>query len=73
MSRRPQNKRAMILNQDEVDTLRNAINAAKEIVLRSLDGSFKGTEIKALETALNAFGKATTYDNEKVLDPKVKY
>ncbi len=71
--RRPTKKRAMQLNQDELETLKNLVNAAKIIVYRSLDSSFNGKEIKDLEATLNAFGKALIWDNEKILDPKVKY
>ena len=67
------NKRAMIFTMDEVETLKNLIRAGKEMVHRNLKGDFKGNEVKELENSLNAFGKALTWDNEKVLDPKVKY
>jgi hypothetical protein len=70
--KRPVNKRAMIFTQDEVETLKNLIRISKDMVQRSLKGEFRGNEFKDLETALNAFGRATTWDNEKVLDPKVK-
>jgi uncharacterized protein (DUF488 family) len=73
MARRPQTKRAMLFNQDELETLKNLVNAAKILVYHSLEGSLQGKEIKDLETTLNAFGKALIWDNEKVLDPKVKY
>jgi hypothetical protein len=73
MSKRAVQKRAMTLTQDEVDTLKNVLRAGKQIVIRSLNGDFKGTEIKELETALNNFGRATTWENEKTLDPKVTY
>jgi hypothetical protein len=71
--RRPVSKRAMILTQDEVETLKNMIRAGKAVVINTIKGTAKGNEIKELETAMNAFGKATTRDNEEVLDPKVKY
>jgi hypothetical protein len=73
MARRPQTKRVMQFNQDEVDTLKNTINAAKILVYKGIAGTLEGREIKDLETTLNAFGKALIWDNEKVLDPKVKY
>jgi hypothetical protein len=72
MAKRPQIKRALILNQDELDTLKNLINAAKIMVYRSYEGKFQGNEMKDLESTLNAFGKSNTWDNEKILDPKVK-
>jgi hypothetical protein len=73
MSKKQQEKRAMILSQDEVQTLKNLIESAKVTVLHSIKGSVTGNEIKELETALNTFGRATTWENEKVLKPKVDY
>jgi len=75
MARRqlPTNKRAMIFTMDEVETLKNLIRAGKEMVYRNLKGDFRGNEVKELENSLNAFGKALSWDNDKVLDPKVKY
>lgn len=58
---------------DEVETLKNLIRAGKEMVYRNLKGDFRGNEVKELENSLNAFGKALSWDNDKVLDPKVKY
>lgn len=73
MSRRQTQKRAMILTQEEMETLKNLIRAGKDVVIHSVKGDIKGNEVKELENALNAFGRATTRDNEETLDPKVKY